>query len=126
MSSFVFFFISITRFEAKFCDVITNKREIFRRENFEKLFDKLDRTCLVNIILDGVFILALNRGILGILWAAPIADVIAMAVAIALTIVYFAKLKAPAAEQKQQEPQQEQEPEQEKEQEPQLDAQPQE
>lgn len=118
MSSFVFFFISITRFEAKFCDVITNKREIFRREYFEKLFDKLDRTCLVNIILDGVFILALNRGILGILWAAPIADVIAMAVAIALTIVYFAKLKAPAAEQKQQEPQQEQEP--------QLDAQPQE
>lgn len=53
-----------------------------------------DIVCFVPLIC----VLPIFYGIDGIIWAAPIADAIAMAVAAALTIVYFIQLKKDAAE----------------------------
>ncbi len=52
-----------------------------------------DIVCFVPL----VFLLPLRMGIDGILWAAPIADLVAAIVATSLTVVYFKKLKRPAA-----------------------------
>ena len=48
-----------------------------------------DIICFIPLICT----MPLFMGIDGILWSAPIADLIAMAVTVALTIIYFVKLK---------------------------------
>ncbi len=52
-----------------------------------------DIVCFVPLIC----ILPVFYGVEGILWAAPVSDAIAIAVAAALTVTYFTKLKTPAA-----------------------------